>query len=369
MLSNKGTAFPIAGAAVLAVGLSYFMASHGAGAIHNVIAPPALAQETDQPRSRWAASATGRVEPVSGELSLSSEASGRIVEVLGSSNDQVKAGDLLVRLDDSEIYAKIAAARAEVSVRIRERKEEQATGLGVDRRKSEDALASAQRALFDAREAFDAARREAIGNAQPTTSDDIEQKRDAVTEAEADVRKKQKELLDIMAKPDIPEYQRLEASLATARAELTSYENALERTRVRAPQDGTILDMIANVGEMTTPSPANPMVLFGDISSLKLRAEVEERDAAKVKVGQRVVVKSDAYPDQTFTGKVISISQSLGSPRIASRGPRRPNVVEVVEVMVTLDGNPPLLTGMRVDTFFEHPEAKSASKTDGTTTN
>lgn len=169
------------------------------------------------------------------------------------------------------------------------------------------------------------------------------------------------DLANVNAKPGMPLVQRLESSLAMARSELSAAEIALERTRIRAPGNGTILNMIAKVGETAVPSPDSVLVEFGDLTSLRLRAEVEERDAAKVHVGQRVVVKADAYPDKTFEGTVASISQSLGAPRIASRGPRRPNDVEVVEVMVDLDGNPPLFTGMRVDTFFKNGSAASAN--------
>ena len=73
----------------------------------------------------------------------------------------------------------------------------------------------------------------------------------------------------------------------------------------------------------------------------------------KVRVGQQVVVRVDAYPDRDFPGTVTSTAASLGSPRIVARGPRRPNDVEVLEVLVALDGQPPLLTGMRVDVFFK----------------
>ena len=55
-----------------------------------------------------------------------------------------------------------------------------------------------------------------------------------------------------------------------------------------------------------------------------------------------------------------------GAPRIATRGPRRPNDVEVVEVMVDLDGHPPLFTGMRVDTFFKLDNNQASAVTPGT---
>ncbi|SFV36909.1 HlyD family secretion protein [Hyphomicrobium facile] len=307
--------------------------------------------DTTAPAAQWAASATARVEPKDGEVRIASEVGGKIAEVLANTNDQVKAGDLLIRLDDADYYNKIAAASAEASVRERERGEEAATGPALDRRNAEDAVSKAQRGVFAAHEAFDAAFRASKtdkGNAEAVDKarKDLVAKQDALTAAKA-------KLAQVNAQANMPLQQRLESSLALARSDLTSAELALERTRIRAPADGTILNVLGRVGETAVPSPESSVVVFGDMSSLRLRAEVEERDAARVHVGQRVVVKADAFPDKTFEGTVTSISQSLAAPRIATRGPRRPNDVEVVEVMVSLDDHPPLFTGMRVDTFFK----------------
>ena len=320
--------------------------------------------DTPAPVAQWAASATGRVEPKDGEVRIASEVGGKIAEVLAKTNDQVKAGDLLLRLDDADYYTKIAAAAAEAGVRERERSEEQATGLALDRRSAEDAVAKAQRDVFAAHEAFDAAYRSAktdkgAEDAAETARKDLASKQDALADAK-------NKLVEVEAKSGMPLPQRLEASLALARSDLTSAELALERTRIRAPADGTVLNVLAKVGETAVPSPDSALVVFGDMSNLRLRAEVEERDAAKVHVGQRVVVKADAFPDKTFEGTVTSISQSLGAPRIATRGPRRPNDVEVVEVMVDLDGHPPLFTGMRVDTFFKLDNNQASAVTTST---
>lgn len=346
-------------AAALAVGLGFVVNTLGSriGMAGGQAADAAYAQSVGQPQ--WAASATGRVEPKFGEVRIASQVPGKIDEILAATNDKVHTGDLLVRIDDDEHYVKIAAALAEVSVRERERQEEQVTGLALERRKAEDAVASAERELFAAREAFDAALRAQKAGTGP--ADAVETNRTKVAEVQQKLASARGDLANVNAKPGMPLVQRLESSLAMARSELSAAEIALERTRIRAPGNGTILNMIAKVGETAVPSPDSVLVEFGDLTSLRLRAEVEERDAAKVHVGQRVVVKADAYPDKTFEGTVASISQSLGAPRIASRGPRRPNDVEVVEVMVDLDGNPPLFTGMRVDTFFKNGSAASAN--------
>jgi HlyD family secretion protein len=353
----------VGGALAVAVGLAaHVLADQGT---LSDLTRPAHA-DTPAPVAQWAASATGRVEPKDGEIRIASEVGGRIVEVLAKTNDQVKAGDLLMRLDDSDYYTKISAAAAEEGVREREREEEQVTGLALDRRNAEDVVAKAHRDIFAAHEAFDKAYRASKLNkgsddAVDTARKNLAAKYDALTAAKA-------KLADVDAKSGMPLPQRLEASLSLARSDLTSAELALERTRVRAPTDGTVLNVLASLGETAVPSPDSALVVFGDMSSLRLRAEVEERDAAKVHVGQRVVVKGDAYPDKSFEGTVTSIAQSLAAPRIATRGPRRPNDVEVVEVMVSLDGHPPLFTGMRVDTFFklDNQAATDSSATPGT---
>lgn len=352
------TTIGIAGILAILIGVGVNTLAPRLGTAAGQIAGAAHAEAPATP-SLWAASATGRVEPKDGEVRVASQVPGRIVEVLAKTNDKVQTGDLLVRIDDQDIYTKIAAASAETSVREREREEEKVTGLGLERRNAEDAVARAERALFAAREAFDAAARGL--NTGTGNADALGNERTKVATARAKLETERGALSAVNAKVGMPLSMRLESSLALARAELSSAEIALERTRVRAPADGTVLNMIAKAGEAAVPSPDSALMVFGDLSGLRLRAEVEERDAAKVRVGQKVVVKADAFPDRTFEGTVTSISQSLGAPRIATRGPRRPNDVEVVEVMVSLDGNPPLFTGMRVDAFFKNDTSAAAA--------
>jgi HlyD family secretion protein len=312
-------------------------------------------------RPVWAASATGRVEPKDGEVRISSEAPARIVEVIAKTNDRVAAGDPLVLLSDDDLEAKLSAAQSEAEVRILERDEEQATGVALERRQAEDEVNEAERARFRAQLAFDEAYRQAkLGSGDDKTVADARQKLVEARQKATDARAR---LDAVLAKPDLPHPTRVESALWVARTDVAQVESAIEKTRVRAPQDGTILNMWAKVGEMAAPSPDSPLLLFGDISGLRVRAEVEERDVTKIRVGQRVVVRADAFPDKDFEGVVTQVAPALGSPRITSRGPRRPNDVEVLEVLAALDGTPPLLTGMRVDVFFRHETSASAAPT------
>ncbi len=367
MLKVNPTVVTLGIAGILAIAVGFYVNSVSWGPVAEEKTTQATAG-TDGDKSKngaaataikptWAASATGRVEPKSGEVRITAEVPGRIVDVAAGLNDRVKTGDLLVRLDDDDALTKVAGAYAEAQVRVRERNEEDARGLQLERRNAEDDVASAERAVFGAQQEFDDALDKKRNN--NGSDDDVDKARTKLTDANKKLADERADLAAVNAKSGMPLPTRLEAALSVARAELTAAELGVEHTRVRAPFDGTVLNVMAKEGEVAAPSPENTLVVFGDLSAMKVRAEVEERDAAKIHVGQRVVVRADAYPDQDFEGRVGSIAQSLSQPNIVSRGPRRPNDVEVLEAMVDLDGLPPLLTGMRVDVFFKHDATAS----------
>ncbi len=342
----------ITGALALALSLILNMAAPSvAQQVSSLSGSSAHAADSLAVKPNWAASATGRIEPKDGEIRINAQAPGKIAEVAAKLNDAVTAGDLLVRLDDEDLFAKYTAAEAEILVREREREEEPAKGPALDKRKAEDAVAAAERSLFKARQSFDNARRSA--RAGKATDGESKAAADRVSAAKDKLATDRDALARIAEKSDMPLPTRLESGLTIARAELTQIEQAIERTRVRAPSDGVVLNVWAKVGENATMMPDTSLILFGDISSLRVRAEVEERDVVKVRLGQRVIIRADAYPDRDFEGVVTSMAPALGPPRILSRGPRRPNDVEVLEVLATLDGQPVLLTGMRVDVFFK----------------
>ena len=150
----------------------------------------------------------------------------------------------------------------------------------------------------------------------------------------------------------MPAPNRFEAALIAGRADVTLAETMLDHTRIRAPIAGTILQVNAKVGELVVASPDQPLVVMGDMSLVRVRAEVDEQDVGKLRLGQRVFVRSAAYPGRDFEGKVAEMAPSLALPRMGSRGARRPTDVEVMEVVIHLDGAVPLLPGMRVDAFF-----------------
>ncbi len=319
-------------------------------------APAAVASKSAQPKAGgWVASAPGRVEPRDGEVRIGAQMAGKVVQVLARMNDNVKAGDLLVRLADDDAMAKLSGAMAEASVRRRERDTEPATKLVADRRVAEDNLSFAERSMFRARMELDRMQITAA-NGVTLGEKEIETARTALLEASDKLEQERANLRKVQALAGMPLPTRLEASLAASRAELGVIETLVDRTRVRAPSDGTVLIVNTRAGETATPSPEDVLLVFGDLSQLKVRAELEERDIGKIRAGQSVVVRSDAFPGQDFAGTVQRTANALGAPRIAVKGQRKQNDQDVLQVLINLDGQPPLVSGIRVDVFFR-PDA------------
>ena len=359
-MQNRETVLgPLLLAAAVAIGLAYFVTRSPDGT-HAAARPAAVATAipVENSKSAWAASAPGRIEPKGGEIRISPQGSGRITDVMVAVNDKVTSGDLLVKLDDTEIEARLAAADAEASVRRRDRDQENVTGAARDRRTAEDAAFAAERLHSLNRSELD---RWLVARKTGLASDaDVSKARDTVVKARDQMEAARLALRRVLS-DTAPAQTRLEAALAAARAELSVVDAASERLRIRAPKDGTILQLAATAGESVAPSPENILLIMGDVSSLRVKAEIEERDIGKVRIGQVAVIKSDAFPGREFEGRVATFAQSLAPSKMGPKGPRRVADTDVLEVTIELIGQPPLLPGMRVDVFLR-PDAASASQ-------
>ncbi len=323
---------------------------------------PTYSEHAANSETTWAAAAPGRVEPKGRELRIVAPAPAVIREVLALLNDRVQKGDLLIRLDDEELKAKLAAAKAQVAVRTTDRDNMKASEAALDRRKAEDNLYNAERGAFDARMELDRLISEARGG--KVSLADVQNGRAAVAAADEKVLQDQQKLKKVLAK-DMPALKREEAALSAARADVSIVSSSLERMRIRAPIDATVLQLNAKVGEMAGVSVESPLLTLGDTDRLQVRAEVEERDVGKIYQGQSAVVKSDAFPNRTFDVRVATIAKALGAPQLSSRNRRKQTDFDVLEVVLDLEESVPLLPGMRVDVLFREaataPKSSSAS--------
>lgn len=312
-------------------------------------APRALAQEKSE-KSNYVAAAPGRVEPAGGAVNIGAPQIGRVADVLVSVNDKVEEGELLVRLDDAEFRAKLAAAETAAGSALRDRDAANLSSSRADVRKAEDDVYDAERAVTGARIELDSmlkARR-----ANEASVRDVDDARRRLTDANARLARARSAVARAQAKSGLAEPSRAESGLSAARAEVAIADAFLDKTRIRAPKSGTVLQVNGKIGEIVAPSPELPMIVMGDLAKLQVKTEVSEGDISRIRIGQKVFVKTPAFPGREFAGTVSELAPTLAAPRLGARGPRRPTDVDVLEVTIDVDGDTPLLPGMRVDAFF-----------------
>lgn len=112
-------------------------------------------------------------------------------------------------------------------------------------------------------------------------------------------------------------------------------DSSLEDTVIRAPFSGRVVKKYKEIGE-TVGSLTSPdhILKIADVSRMKVRAEVEESDIGKVAIGQKALIKTDAYPDVEFIGEVIKVGYSVGKKRLRSDDPRELIDVKVIETEI-----------------------------------
>jgi HlyD family secretion protein len=297
---------------------------------------------------RWQAVAPGRVEPCSGQIKVATAVIGLVDKVLVKANDTVFAGEPLIHFSDDELRARLAAAEAQVAVRKRARNEKAATGQAYNRRKAQDAVADAEESVYDARSAVDRAAADLRTNGGPDAG--LTAARSALARAQGELTKHQEALRTI--EDDSPLLTALEGQLSIARAEYAVARSALDKMTIRAPIDGTVLQINVRAGELAAPASLQPPLLLADLSALCVRAELDERDLGSIKVRQPVSVRTAAFPAREFEGSVSSIAPLVEPGRLEPPGTRNQTDVDVVQVMVELTGSGQLTVGMKADVYF-----------------
>lgn len=146
------------------------------------------------------------------------------------------------------------------------------------------------------------------------------------------------------------------AQVATARAQLGIVETQLQNTIIRSPMNGVVAKRWALPGEII--QPGQPIFTLYDLSSLWVTANFEETKIGSIHLGDAVEISVDAYPGETFHGKIIQLGASTGSqfslipPNNASGNFTK--VTQRIPVKISLGGTagsdpPPLLPGMSVE--------------------
>ncbi len=145
------------------------------------------------------------------------------------------------------------------------------------------------------------------------------------------------------------EYDDAKAADRLASAQLERASAALEERIVRAPFSGRILKTYLESGESIAPGSAEPLFVIGDTRGLRVVAEIDELDIARLAIGSPAEVIPNALSGETFKGKVARIAGILGRKRLSSEDPGERLDAKVLEAEVELPASERLRPGLNVE--------------------
>ena len=135
----------------------------------------------------------------------------------------------------------------------------------------------------------------------------------------------------------------------------------LDKTLIRSPVNGVVLKKLVVAGQAVSNQPPTPIAVIGDLSCLRVRAEVDELDIGKVYEGQRVEIKADAFHDLRAGGVVIRVNKRMGPRQVQTDRSSERVDSKVLQTLIELDKGVFLPVGLRVDVYFI-PKAASGKK-------
>jgi HlyD family secretion protein len=288
-------------------------------------------------------STNGKIEPVD-NFEAHAPAPASVKRVLVKPGQQVKAGQLLVQLDDSDARAQAAKALAQL-------KAAEADLTAVRGGGTHEEVLTTQANLTKAQAERDAAQRnlDAVRKLQQSGSASAGE----LTEAENRLQRATVELQLLQQRKtgrySSPEIARVQAQALEARAAYEAAKDLLAKANITAPRAGTVYSLPVRQGSFV--NVGDLIVQVADLTKMQVRAFVDEPEIGKLAQDQRATITWDAVPGRTWEGVITRVPST-----VVQRGTR--NVGEVVAAVDNKDLK--LLPNVNVNVLVTTEKADNA---------
>ncbi|MBD0335052.1 MAG: efflux RND transporter periplasmic adaptor subunit [Cyanobacteria bacterium Co-bin13] len=365
--------------------------------VRNVLQSRQEARELEAlpPPQQVQVAALGRLEPQGRVVDVAAPEMGRLGQLLVREGDQVEPGQILAYMDTYEIrraerdYAasQLEEARSQLTAeqqRGNSRIQEATTRIGqVD--PPQQAAIAAQEAAIDSLRAqlnvaeIDLARFQRLNASGALSRQELDRQQATVDQLQADlqnaqatrdrlVRERQGNISNAQAQVQSAQAEKQLAEVATrvqsAEQNLALAQAQLDRTVIKAPQAGKVLDVYVDPGEAVAPAET-PILALGNTNQMYVVAEVYETDIGLVKPGQQVTITSrNGAFDQVLTGTVERVGLQIFKNDILDDDPAANADARVVEVRVRVDQSEVVagLTNLQVDVAIDIDEAAAIAQ-------
>jgi HlyD family secretion protein len=258
-------------------------------------------------------SATGKLQALT-TVQVGTQVSGTISEIFVDFNSQVKKGQVIARLDPSQLQAQLTQVTANLTGAQASVQTGQSAVLAADA-SVEAAQANLDRAdsvLADANRTLEWTKM--LVSEGVTRARDLDTAQAAAAQASAQKQQAAAQANQARAQAQSARSQlnqaRAQAAQASASVQLATVN--LDKSVIRAPIDGTIVSRNVDVGQTVAASLQAPtlFLIANDLTRMQVLADIDEADVGQLNEGTPVTFTVDAYPSDTFQGRVSQVRLS-----------------------------------------------------------
>jgi multidrug efflux pump subunit AcrA (membrane-fusion protein) len=240
------------------------------------------------------------------QTDVAPQTSGKVVALGVDIGTYVKRGQMIVRLDDSELKLRVDQSlaqleQAKAAVRQAEEKIGLKSGQAFDpNRVAEVAFAKVSLDLADK----NLRRAEKLIESGDVSRSFYDQQK-----AQRDQLKEQYDAAIAQARQNYAAVAVARTNVANAEAQLALARKSLSYSTVSAPIDGFVAERVADLGEYV--SPQGKIATIVRINPLRIRIDIPEQAIPEVRVGQSVSMSTSAWPDKSFSGRIARIAPNV----------------------------------------------------------
>jgi HlyD family secretion protein len=243
--------------------------------------------------------ATGTLKPIIA-VEVGSQISGQIVELKADFNTAVEEGQILARIDPATYRARLEQARADLTVADAAVRMQEAA---LERARSQ--VAAAESTTADAERTL--ARTEQLAKTGAASEKRLQADQLALVQARTAVSASRAQVRIAEAEVAVAKGQVQQRRAAVGIAEID-----LERTIIRSPVRGVVVDRQVDTGQTVAASLQAPRLfeIAQDLTDMHLEASVDEADIGRVREGQQAIFGVDSHPGRRFNGRVVQVRKA-----------------------------------------------------------
>lgn len=330
---------------------------------HYLQAQPQTPPPAAPPRSPYGdtLAGSGVVEPQSESISIGTHVAGVVHGVKVRVGDRVRKGDLLFSLDDRQLRAELSVREAALNANQAQLRKLQEMPRPEELPPSEAKVREAESRVTQAEDRFERSRK-LLERGTITQEDFIARKQElAAAKEQHQQALKQHELLKAGAWG--PDLKLAAANVEQAAAQVRQSETEIDRLSVRAPIDGTILQVKLRPGEYVGQSPGQTYLVIGKIDPLHVRVDIDEYDIPRFRPDLPATAEIRGSEGLRVTLKYVRNEPMVIPKKSLTGGDQERVDTRVMQVIYAVEGETHnLQCGQQVDVFIDL-QTKNSRKT------